>query len=144
MEFARTIDIDAPPQRIWEILADVEHWPDWTESMQKVERLDRGQFGMGSRARVKQPRLMPATFAVTSFEPGTSFEWTSKTFGVVSVGDHRIEPRDGGARVTVSFSMRGPMAWLGSTIASGLIRRYVTMEAEGLKKQSEAGSANQP
>src|SRR5262249_25738857 len=140
-EFSRTLDVDAPPDRIWGILADVEQWPSWTASMQKVERLDSGDFGVGSRARVKQPRLRPAAFEVTSFEPGKSFEWTSKTVGLVSVGDHRIEPRDGGARVTVGFSMRGPMSGVASLFYAGLIRRYVTMESEGLKKQSETAAS---
>ena len=140
MQYEQSIDIDAPPERVWEILADVERWPEWTESMTTVERTDDGPFGVGSTATVKQPRLRPADFVVTTFEPGRSFEWESKAPGVTSIGDHRVESRaGGGSTATLVLKQKGLAAPLIALLFGGLIRRYVKMEAEGLKRRSEEG-----
>ena len=54
-------------------MSDVERWPQWTESVTSVQRLEPGPLAMGSRARIKQPRLLRATWQVTAIEAGRSF-----------------------------------------------------------------------
>ena len=50
--FETTRHIDAPTQPVWEVLFDVARWPEWTPTIDSVERLDDGSFGVGSRANV--------------------------------------------------------------------------------------------
>jgi len=140
MQYEQQIDIEADPDRVWAILADVERWPEWTESMTTIERLDDGPLAVGSRAQVKQPRLRPAEMEVTSLEPGRSFEWQNSAPGVTTVGDHRIEPRPGGgSTVTLVLRQTGFAAPVIRLLFGGLIRRYVEMEAQGLKRRAEEG-----
>ena len=110
MEYRRTIDIDAEPEVVWALLADVEHWPDWTKSMQKIGRLDGGPLAVGSRAKVKQPKLPATVFEVTQLDPSKSFAWKAKSPGVESFADHQIEPRDGGSRMTLVFQVTGALS----------------------------------
>jgi hypothetical protein len=138
MEYTVTTDIDAAPDAVWQILADVEHWPDWTASMERIERLDDGPLAVGSRAQVKQPKLPTADFVVTDLLPGASFEWTSKRVGMTSVGDHRISPNGSGSRVRLTFRMTGAFAPIVSAFSGKLIRNYVDTESAGLKKRAEA------
>jgi carbon monoxide dehydrogenase subunit G len=138
MEYTVTTDIDATPQAVWQILADVEHWPEWTASMTSIDRLDDGPLAVGSRARVKQPKLPTADFVVTDLEPGASFEWTSKRTGMTSVGDHRISPRANGSEVKLTFRITGALAPVVSAFGRKLIRNYVDTEAAGLKRRAEA------
>jgi hypothetical protein len=96
---------------------EVEHWSEWTRSIEKVERLDHGEFGIGSRARVHQPRLPVAVWTVTEFEPGRSFTWVSRGLGIRSVANHRLEPRgDGTVSLTLGIAQTG---WLARLVRSG-------------------------
>lgn len=107
--------------------------------MTRVEPRDRGALGTGSRVRVKQPRLATALFEITDWRPGRGFDWVAHSPGITAVATHVIEPRGDGARVTLSLDFRGPLARLVAWWFGGLTRRYVRMEAEGLKRRAEAG-----
>ncbi len=97
MDHELTIDIDADAARVWEILSDVERWPEWTPTVTSVERLDRRPFGVGSRFRIRQPKLPTAVWTVTTLEPGCYFEWRNVSPGLTSVGGH-ASPRAPPAR----------------------------------------------
>ncbi len=60
--FATTIDISASADRVWSVMSDIERWHEWTASITSVERLTSGALGIGSKARVRQPKLPPAMF----------------------------------------------------------------------------------
>ncbi|MFI1580125.1 SRPBCC family protein [Embleya sp. NPDC020630] len=136
MTYHESIRIEATAERVWEILMDVERWPTWTASMSEVRRLDREPFGVGSRVRVKQPRLPATQWVVTEREPGRSFAWTSRSGGVTTLADHRIGVDEG---VTVELILRqsGLLTPLIGLVAGKLTRRYLRMEAEGLKERAE-------
>lgn len=138
MRFAASVDIGAAPERVWQVLTDVERWPEWTETMRRVERLDSGPFGLGSTVRIEQPRLRPAIWLVTELTPGASFSWTSTTAGVTSVAGHRLTATGAGrVRVEVSIEMRGVLAPLVGLLAWPLTRGYLRTEAAGLKRRCE-------
>ncbi|HEV2413776.1 MAG TPA: SRPBCC family protein [Candidatus Dormibacteraeota bacterium] len=46
------IDIDAPPERVWAVVAeDVKNAPKWTSNLAKAEKLDAAPPGKGTRYR---------------------------------------------------------------------------------------------
>ena len=135
--FETTIDIAAPSDVVWAVMRDVERWPEWTASVASVTRTSAGPLGLGGTARVKQPKLAPADFVVTKWEPGLGFEWVTKNPLVSAVGAHWITPTPGGCRVTLSVDFSGPLAGPIAWLYGRLTTRYVRMEAEGLKARSE-------
>ena len=147
MKYEQSIDIDAPPHRVWSVMSDVERWPEWTQSITRAELVSSRPFGAGSRVRVKQPRLMAVTWTVTEFEPDAGFSWRAVVPGLTSDGLHRITPRrEGGSTVTLTLDQRGPLAPVLRLLTAKLTRRYIDFEARGLKARSETndGDGHQP
>ena len=77
MEQSTSIDVDAPVDRVWEVLRDVERWPEWASTVNSVRRLDDGPLAVGSKARIEQPKIPPTEYVVTELEPGRSFTWVA-------------------------------------------------------------------
>ena len=139
MRYERAVEIDATPEKVWSVLADVKDWPSWTPSVRQVEPLDDSDVKVGSRFRVTQPMLKPSVWEITKLEPQRSFSWSTGVMGIVIDADHDIDSdRPDGVTVTLRLSQRGPMAWLASLLFGGRTRRYVQLEANGLKQRSEA------
>ncbi len=139
MQFSITIDVEAPPEVVFAVLSDVERWPEWTPSVTRIERLDDGPLAVGSRARVRQPKLLPAVWEVTELSEGQGFTWVTRSPGVLVAARHRVEPAPGGARATLSVEFSGILAALVARLTRGLNERYLALEAEGLRRKSVAG-----
>jgi uncharacterized protein YndB with AHSA1/START domain len=138
MEQSTTVDIAAPPERVWGVLTDVESWSEWTSTVTSVRRLDDGPLRPGSRAKIRQPRIPETEYVVTELEPGRSFTWVAAGPGVLTTARHDAEALPGGGtRVRLSVTQSG---WLGSLMGRfyrGLTDRYLANEANGLKARCE-------
>lgn len=139
MRFETDIDIDAPPATVWAVLSEVERWPEWTASMREVAWIEGGSLSLGASARVRQPGMPPLVWTVCELTPGRSFTWRNASAGLTTSGGHLIEPLgDNGARLILRVSQTGPLASLAALLSGAQTRRYVRMEAEGLKRTAEA------
>jgi uncharacterized membrane protein len=138
-DYCISVNIDAPPEQVWTVMSDVERWHEWTASIRSVKRTNAGPFRIGARARVHQPKLPPADWVVTVLEEGRSFDWESRAPGVRVVGHHRVDPLSGGgSRATLSIQYNGLIGNLIGRLTAGINRRYIALEADGLKRRSEA------
>ena len=133
-----SIAIHGPLEAAWNALIDVESWPDWTPSMTRVERLDDGALRVGSRARIKQPRMPAMVWEVTELKPAREFTWVGRSPGVATTGRHVLEPTAGGTRLTLTVEHRGVLAGLVTRLTRRRTRRYLGLEAKGLKASTEA------
>jgi uncharacterized protein YndB with AHSA1/START domain len=138
--YRTVIDIDAPVERVWGVLMDVEKWPEWSPAMTSVERLEPGMFRPGSTARIKQPRLPVAVWRVTELVPQKSFTWSAHSRGVTTVARHTVSAREeGGTRTLGEVDQYGPLALLARIFFSRVTKRYLRQEAQGLKERCETG-----
>lgn len=130
------VEINAGAEKVWEILHDVERWPEWTKSMSEIEVLDR-PLAVGSRVKIKQPRLRPVTMTISALDRNKSFSWTNSSPGMHTQADHEIESRGDGSSVTLRFALTGFVGSVAGTLWGSMIRRYVAMEGDGLKARAE-------
>jgi uncharacterized membrane protein len=134
-----SISINAPSERIWAVLIDVERWPEWTATMASVQRLDDGELRVGSRARIRQPKLPVVVWQVSDVQPGRSFTWRAGNPLSKAVAGHEIEPEGAGCKVTIWIEQAGLLQPLLGLLYASLTRRYIRTEVEGLKARCEAG-----
>jgi hypothetical protein len=139
LSFSTTVDINAAPAAVLAVMSDVERWPEWTASVTSITRLDSGPFVVGSRARIRQPKLPPALWTVSAMDAGRSFTWISKGPGILVTAHHSVEPREGGSRVTLSIRYEGLFAKLLAWMTKDINERYLAMEAKGLKTRCDKG-----
>jgi uncharacterized membrane protein len=135
-----TIDITAPPERVWAVMLDVEKWPTWTPSVRSIKRLDSGPLTVGSRVLIHQPKFPPARWTVTEMMAGSRFTWRSGLPGMWVYAKHTIVPTATGSRVTLAVHYCGLLGKLLARMTRGVTRRYLEFEANGLKKQSETST----
>ncbi len=139
MRFEQSAEIDAPQQRVWDVLTDLEAWPQRIDTVESVELLTPAPLGIGSRARLKQPRLGEGTWEVTAWDAPSSFEWRQKASGVTSVAGHRVEVlEDGRSRLILTLDMQGLLVPIFGRMFRGLTNDYMTREAHGIKRAAES------
>ena len=145
MRFETSVDIEAPQQRVWEVLSDLEAWPRRIETVDVVEQMTTAPITVGSLVRLKQPKLPEGVWHVTAWEAPTWFEWRQQSSGVTSVAGHRVTAlsRDR-SRLTLSMEMRGLIVPLVGRLSKGLIDRYMTTEANGIRRAAEHPPGDAP
>ena len=137
-DFRHVVEIKVSPQRAWETLLDVEHWPEWTTSVTRVQRLEIGPLTLGSRTRIHQPKLMPAVWCVTSLdEDRRTFAWTARSLGIKVIARHQVEPTKTGCRVTLSIHYAGLLGAFFARFYRDLNWDYLAREGNGLRKRCE-------
>lgn len=138
MRFETDTEIAADVEQVWAVLVDVPRWPEWTDSVTRAERGEPGPLVVGATARLNQPKLRPALWRVTELTDRRAFVWVTESPGVRTTGEHRLLPLpDGRTRLELAIDQSGPLAGLIGRLYGGLLRRYVRMEADGLRRRCE-------
>ena len=123
MEYEKSLTIAAQPAQVWEVLSDIERWPERITTYEEVRLLDEGDLRVGSRAHVKQKGLKPGEWQV----------------GVRIVGRHTVSTDDDGhTRLTLVLEQSGWLSGLVTLALGRKVREYVDLEAEALKAAAEA------
>jgi hypothetical protein len=111
-EISAAIDIAAPPERVWAVLADLASYPQW----HPVFREASGLLAAGNRitltsAHPATDRTMTARVKVLTAEPAAELRWVSSVFGVMrSERSFTLSPTAGGTRLVQAGSYRGLFA----------------------------------
>ena len=135
-----SVHIDAAPAAVWAVLMDVEHWPDWTPTMSKVERIDSGPFGPASSARVKLVGFPSTLWRVTQFDDGRAFTWAAQS-GPRVVATHVVEPDGTGTKLTLGIETSGALALVFAPLLRWVSPRNIRREAAGLKAYCERAAS---
>jgi hypothetical protein len=106
MAYAVSCEIEATPERIWELLTDAARFPAWNSTVTSIE----GKIALGEKLALKVPLAPKRTFTpkVTRFEPASGMEWSDGMAPMFrGVRTFTLTPKDGGK---TEFSMREEFA----------------------------------
>jgi hypothetical protein len=110
MRFQTAIHIQAPQDRIWNILTDAAAYPSWNTTVDKVE----GNIAPGERvtvhAKLSPGRAFPVT--VSTMEAPRTMVWTGGMPLGLFKGERTfsLTPRDGGVEFSMTEVFSGLMA----------------------------------
>jgi uncharacterized membrane protein len=124
--FETALVIAAPVDRIWAVLMDVRHWPDWTRSISRIEPLDDGPMGLDSRVRIIQPNLRSVIWRISEFSEREKFVWVSSSPGVTVTAGHSIRPNRNGSLVTLTLDMTGILSAIVASLVGNPARQYMS------------------
>lgn len=131
------IDIDAPSTVVWDVFSDVERWPEWTASVTSLRALDGAGLAVGKRYEIKQPRLPKLVWVVTQLNEGASWTWEQRSPGGRTIAVHEVTADGGRTLVRQRLDQQGVVGSLIGRLMRGTTRRYLELEAQGLKARSE-------
>jgi uncharacterized protein YndB with AHSA1/START domain len=131
---AAEAEIDAPIERVWEVLTALERWPAWNPDVKSVSF--EGPFQEGATFRWKAG---PGTITslVEHVDPPRVVAWSGRTLGIRAFHVWRLEARNGRTFVRTEESYDGLVArllrrplrkTLDAALADGA--RYLEAEAE--------------
>ena len=145
MRFETSIEVEAPQHRVWAVLADLEAWPRRIETVDVVELLTAAPLAVGSRVRLKQPKLPEGIWEVTAWDAPTWFEWRQQASGVTSIAGHRVTVLgQGRSGLVLSLEMRGLLVPLIGRLSKKMIDRYMITEAQGIRRAAESPAEDPP
>ena len=113
---ARSAEIAAPAQAVWDRIVAVASWPEWKPFISRTA-MSRPELSLGSRfkmhIRVKGPFAVPVSVRVCEWQPPRRIAWTGGIPGVsVSVHSFLLEEKDGRTRLTSLEEFTGALVWL--------------------------------
>jgi len=133
--FKTSRHIEAPPDAVWQVMADVARWPEWTPTIDSVVLVPDTRLEVGSSATVRQPKLPRATWKVTEVVDGRRFTWEAKGPGMRTVARHEVVAEGAGSAVTLSIEQAGPMGAVAARVWRRLTQRYIEVEAASLDRR---------
>lgn len=136
-----TIDVDAPPEAVWDVLADPRLYANWVVGASTTRWVDGRWPEPGSTLHHTQLMLINDTTTVLESEPMRRLvlEARARPLLVAKV-DVTLEPTDGGTRVVLDEEPVGGLAAaLPHEVTDPAIHLRNTETARRLKRLAEIG-----
>jgi uncharacterized protein YndB with AHSA1/START domain len=105
-EVKRSIDVKAPPAKVYDLVADPRRWAQWSAWNRRDPKMDLHfsgpPFGQGAKWSWKSATEGSGSMEFVRVEPNVSIEYTLafSDYGMKSGGTWRFEPVAGGTHVT--------------------------------------------
>lgn len=117
-----TLEIAAPPARVWPWLVRAALWPIWFPPVREVA-LDGGGLDLApGTAFTWRIGPMPFHTVVDMWRPAALIGWRGTSLGAEGLQAWRLEPRAGGCLVTTEEVQRGPLPRLLAPLARSVSR----------------------
>lgn len=118
--------IATPAEAVWQILTDLDRWPEWGPSVRSACTNDGRALGFGVAGTVTTVVGLRVPFVVTEYTDGRSWAW--RVAGVPAT-DHRVDPTDDGCCASMSVPLLAAPYLTVCHVALGRIARLVSEQS---------------
>ena len=146
MRIERSIDIAAPPERIWPFLVEPEKILKWCITLEKFDYTGEQRSGVGTPFYFEEKasgRLMKLNFATTEWVENERLAFSMTSGNLVKGYEQRwaIEPTPSGSRFAFMEEIELPYGILGKVLGLFARRRSEAIVAEMLAKLKDLAEA---
>jgi len=142
----RTVEIEAPLERCYELITDLENTPNWQESMVSLEVLERDKEGRATLCEIKSDAGIRQVTTKMRFahHPPDRMTWEQEKGDLKWLnGEWSLEKIDAG-HTRATYSLEGDPGRMLGLLLRGPVEDRVKKElttdpTEGLKSAAEAG-----
>lgn len=129
------IEIDAPVDLAWKILADIPNWPKWQKAVSKA--IVHGKVEEGTAFSWKAGGLNFKS-SIHTARPSAEFGWTGVTFGASAIHNWTFEGNGARTIVRVEESLEGLFPWLLKGYFRKNLEAGILANLKELKAEAEA------
>lgn len=139
--------INAPVERVYAVMTDLERWPENIEAITKIEKLTEGPVGNGTR--FKETRVMfgkehTETMSFEDVVPNKGYTLAANSCGVEYASVHSLSPDAGGT--VLRMELHSKPVTLGAKIMSpvmgvmmkGTMRKMISKDFDEVARVCEA------
>ncbi len=140
MRLSFSKSVRASPQRVWELLAAPDRWPEWAPHLAATGTLAGRGLQVGVRGHVRVAQTIPVPVEITAFEPSRAWSWRVRLpLGPTVL--HRLRPRGrGGTVVEMVFDCPPPLAPLVRLLYAPLVRSALARLAALAEEEQRRGA----
>ena len=136
---SKSIEIFATPERILEVVADVESYPSWMDAFKKAAVLEKDEQGRPAKAEFTvDARIKVINYTLEYSYGSNSVSW-KKVDGDVKeiIGSYELEPKEGGTVVTYTYTIDPGFPVPGFLRKQG-VKMMVNTALDSLKDRAES------
>ncbi|MCU0400659.1 MAG: SRPBCC domain-containing protein [Algoriphagus sp.] len=132
------IEIQASPERVWQLLIDAGNWPKWYDGIQKIrfENADKRQLELGEKV-FWLSMGQSLTNTITEFEPFKRLAWTFLEPKIQGHHAWLILPTANGCKIITDESQTGKLARLQKVFLPRKLIKQHDRWLKLLKEQAE-------
>ncbi len=137
------IDIAASPQEVWDVLINVDSWPEWYAGARNLQ-LTSSMSGKLAPDAVLSWNIMDLDFisTVKEFEPPYRLSWESRKSTIQGYHTWILIPTDQGTRVVTDESQFGILAWLQGIFIPNKLSKLHDASLAAIKVRAEASESH--
>jgi ribosome-associated toxin RatA of RatAB toxin-antitoxin module len=134
---SREVVIEASPEEILDVIADVESAPDWSSQHQGAEVLDRNADGRPSKVRIKLKTMGISDEQVVQYTwTATKASWTLVESSQLKTQDASYTLTPNGDKTTVRFEITvDPSVPIPGFVLKRAMKGGLEAATDGLRKQ---------
>ena len=136
-----SIEVQAPPERVFALVSDIERHVDWSPHPFQAVRLDEGPIGPGSHYRtagqrgVRKGAMRTTDVVVTEFEPPSRFGFAATEPAGTYHTTFDITPLGSGSRVEriIDPPTTGLVPFIRHRVLAPMVKNYVGNNMSAVK-----------